>query len=558
MTRTIDHESFSSGRNEPGMLYLCLLRACSKNKDLCAGTRSHAEILQNGLFEKNLDITRSLLSMYAKCHEFRKVEALLYELAHRDVFLGIRSNDALKLFNQMRLEDCPPDKVTFTSILKACSTLRDLSMEKKIHDYVARRGLVSKDIILATTLLNMYVNCGVLRKAQKVLDELPSRDSFCWTTIIKGYIGIGQYEYALKCFKRMRDEDISPDTVTFTCVLKACASIGALDKGSQIHDEILGKGLTKTNQIVGNASKCGIVHSIIGGRACSKNKDLCASTRSHAEILQNGLFEKNLDITRSLLSMYAKCHEFRKAEALLYELAHRDVFLGIRSNDALKLFNQMWLEDCPPDKVTFTSILKACSTLRDLSMEKKIHDYVARRGLVSKDIILATTLLNMYVNCGVLRKAQKVLDELPSRDSFCWTTIIKGYIGIGQYEYALKCFKQMRDEDISPDTVTFTCVLKACASIGALDKGSQIHDEILGKGLTKTNQIVGNASKCGIVHSIIGGRGAVPRSGGGKSLILESHHGGWIHQGWYLTSVQRDTNFGGGGFLAAEGRVWLR
>ncbi|KAH7445523.1 hypothetical protein KP509_01G013100 [Ceratopteris richardii] len=167
-----------------------------------------------------------------------------------------RSNDALKLFNQMRLEDCPPDKVTFTSILKACSTLRDLSMgEKKIHDYVARRGLVSKDIILATTLLNMYVNCGVLRKAQKVLDELPSRDSFCWTTVIKGYIGIGQYEYALKCFKQMRDEDISPDTVTFTCVLKACASIGALDKGSQIHDEISGKGLTKTNQIVGKASK---------------------------------------------------------------------------------------------------------------------------------------------------------------------------------------------------------------------------------------------------------------------------------------------------------------
>ena len=51
----------------------------------------------------------------------------------------------------------------------------------------------------------------------------------------------------------MLNEGISPDVITFTCILKACGSIGAIDKGQKIHKEILGSGLLGKDAILGNA-----------------------------------------------------------------------------------------------------------------------------------------------------------------------------------------------------------------------------------------------------------------------------------------------------------------
>ncbi|KAH7440380.1 hypothetical protein KP509_04G104400 [Ceratopteris richardii] len=548
------------------MLYLCLLRACSKNKDLCAGTRLHAEILQNGLFEKNLDITRSLLSMYAKCHEFRKAEALLYELAHRDVFswnvvIGGyvqcgRSNDALKLFNQMRLEDCPPDKVTFTSILKACSTLRDLSMGEKIHDYVARRGLVSKDIILATTLLNMYVNCGVLRKAQKVLDELPSRDSFCWTTIIKGYIGIGQYEYALKCFKQMRDEDISPDTVTFTCVLKACASIGALDKGKEIHQEVvslgmLGKDVLLDNALVDMYVKCLALDkareileststrsitawiSVIEGyfknyeyesviscfeqmidsgicpnelvyifvlKACGSIGAYEKGEKFHENIKGKHFLRNNLVINTSIIDMYSKCAAFTKAREVLEKQCDWDVvswnalITGYakhqKGDDVLSCYREMQVKGLVPDEVTYCCILKACSILCDLNRGQQVYDEVVRKGFLKDNSVLITSIIDMYVKCGELTKAQQVLKDHPTHNVIAWNALLSGYIQHGLGEDTICCYEEMLQKGLVADDVTFTCLLKACSIVGDVTKGKQIHEVISNKTKLSNNFVL--------------------------------------------------------------------
>ena len=62
----------------------------------------------------------------------------------------------------------------------------------------------------------------------------------------------------------MQREGILADAVTYTCILKACATIGAADKGKQIHDEITRQELLQNDSVLGNAlvdmyAKCGIV-----------------------------------------------------------------------------------------------------------------------------------------------------------------------------------------------------------------------------------------------------------------------------------------------------------
>lgn len=41
----------------------------------------------------------------------------------------------------------------------------------------------------------------------------------------------------------MQRKGLSPDEVTFSCILKACGSMGAVDKGELVNDEIVRQGL---------------------------------------------------------------------------------------------------------------------------------------------------------------------------------------------------------------------------------------------------------------------------------------------------------------------------
>ncbi|MCO5588616.1 hypothetical protein L7F22_042573 [Adiantum nelumboides] len=108
----------------------------------------------------------------------------------------------------------------------------------------------------------------------------------------------------------------------------------------------------------------------------------------------------------------------------------------------------------------------------------------------------------MYAKCGALPQAQGVLKKLPFQDVVSCSALITGYAQHGQGQQALECFEQMQQEGASPDIVTYVCILKSCAVIGALDKGKKIHDEISRQGLLEHNIVFGGAlvdmyGKCG-------------------------------------------------------------
>eukprot|EP00250_Pteridium_aquilinum_P025421 c30766_g1_i1 orf=1-207(+) len=68
----------------------------------------------------------------------------------------------------------------------------------------------------------------------------------------------------------------------------------------------------------------------------------------------------------------------------------------------------------------------------------------------------------MYAKCGALSKAQQVLEELFVPNVVLWNALIVKYTQQGQVEDALNCFQQMGCKGISPDAVTYICILKAC------------------------------------------------------------------------------------------------
>ncbi|KAI5081275.1 hypothetical protein GOP47_0004458 [Adiantum capillus-veneris] len=359
--------------------------------------------------------------------------------------------------------------LSLVASLKACAKTKDLCHGIRLHTHIRTTGLLEKSIHLGNSLISMYAKCGALTKAQQVLEELPIRDVVSWNALIAGYVQQGQAHESFTCYECMRRSDgLVPDAITYSCILKACGITKEVEKGIQIHDEILYRRLLGKNVVLGTA----------------------------------------------LVDMYAKCGKLRKARHVLDDLPIRDaicwnaLIAGHISQgqgaEALDCYDHMQRDGVFADAVTYACVLKACGITRVVHRGKQIHDEVVSQGLLSKSLVLGNALVDMYAKCGLLTEAREALIELPVRDVVSWSALIAGFTQQGQAKEALACFQQMRREGISPNAITYTCILKAYGITEEVEGGKRIHDEIVSKGLLQKHVELGSAlidmySKCGIL-----------------------------------------------------------
>ena len=129
-------------------------------------------------------------------------------------------HEAVSLFDALEEE---PNEVTLASMIFAFRRLGQENKGRRIHGYVLK--LRSKmRLVMANALIDMCVKFGSLADAKAMFDELPLRDVVSWTSIITRLV-------QRKQTKEMQASSIEPDKVTLSCLLSACASLGALDIG---------------------------------------------------------------------------------------------------------------------------------------------------------------------------------------------------------------------------------------------------------------------------------------------------------------------------------------
>jgi pentatricopeptide repeat protein len=442
------------------------------------GKEIHAEATKKGLSRNNLMLATALIDMYAKCGELAAAKIVSEQLPKRDVVSWTAliagyvrhgfCDEALNFFSQMKSEGLVPNNVTFSCILKACSSRRSIKLGQEIHAEVEKQGLLEKDVVLGTTLVDMYGKCGMLHKAQQVFDRLPVRNVVSWTALIVGYVQHELGDEALASFVQMRREGFSPDATAFACVLKACGNLRRIDKGEEIHREI-------------------------------------------AEL---GLLEGDIVLRTALIDMYAKCGAIGKAQQAFDEIATPNVvcwnalIAGYVEHElaaeALRCFMRMRAMGPSPDAFTFACILKACGRSGSVEKGQEIHAELRKQGLLGKDQVLGNALVDMYARCGLIIEAQEAFDELPAQDAVAWNVLISGYTQRGLYDEALSCFQQMQENNLPPDEVTFACVLKACGSSGSARKGKEIHAELnlrcfLGRNAELGTALMDMYAMCGMI-----------------------------------------------------------
>ena len=386
-----------------------------------------------------------------------------------------------KIHEEIHYKQRLEDRHTLLDSIKSCSKEKDLHKARILHNDILQRSWLSEDICINNALLSLYAKCGDLSEALKIFDGIPLRNVVSWNCLVSAYTEHKHIDKAIVCFRKMQNEGVSPNAITYICLLKACGGGSSKDHGIGLRNDI---------------------------ECVSMGEEI------HAQI-ERVFLGQNIELGNALVDMYAKCGSLKTAREVFDNLPVRNVASwntlisgyvkhGL-CDEAIECFRRMQLEGLSPDAITFICILRACGNIGCLEIGKKIHEDADRQGLLEKNIVLGTTLVDMYAKCGMLEEAQEICDKLPIRNAESWTALISGYSQYGFGHKAVLCFRKMLKEGISPSVVALISILKACGNIGTLELGEDIYLQAKEEGLLKKDDVVQIAlvdmyAKCGALE----------------------------------------------------------
>nr|UPT48427.1 pentatricopeptide repeat protein AaPPR65 [Agave angustifolia] len=462
----------SVGLRYTDVTFASVLRACSNVYEFDLAQQVHGLIEKYGFCE-NLILGTALVDVYGKClamGDARRVFESIVEpnevcwnvIVRRYLESG-RGEEAMLMFFRMIGEGFKPLNHTVSHALKACSSVVALEGGRRVHGVVVKIGYEG-DNVVESSLMDMYLKCGVVEDACRIFDNSPSKNVFLWTSMINGYIECGGVDVAMVLFNEMPERNV----VTWNSLLKGYVKLSQWEQGLAFFHRMR----RETKEI--DDVTLGSVLNV-----CAGMLDLGLGKQIHGFAYRHG-FTANLFFSNALLDMYTKCGNLRSAAHWFFQMASlRDrvswnsLLSGYarngRSEKALEAFRLMIQLETKPNEKTLSAILVACANVFALEFGKQIHGYMFRNGF--EDVVTRAVLVDMYSKCNLIEYAIKVFEGDSTRDIVLCNSMILGSAYNGRGEYGLKLFERMKEEDIKPDNITFTGVLLSCIGEGFVNLG---------------------------------------------------------------------------------------
>ncbi|KAF6164226.1 hypothetical protein GIB67_010196 [Kingdonia uniflora] len=172
-----------------------LLKACSGLAGLEQGKQIHARTIKYG-FGLGIPIGSAISTMYAKCGNLDDGKRVFQRMPWRDGFSwnsmisGLSQNncgnEALELFEEMRLDDIKPDHVTFVNILTACSRMGNLESGRAYFHLMINKYGLKPMIEHYACMVHILSRAGNLQEAKEFIESVPLDHGTCLWHILLG------------------------------------------------------------------------------------------------------------------------------------------------------------------------------------------------------------------------------------------------------------------------------------------------------------------------------------------------------------------------------------
>ncbi|XP_010270348.1 PREDICTED: pentatricopeptide repeat-containing protein At3g26540 [Nelumbo nucifera] len=492
---------FSSPTPVPPFIYARLFQICSSKLAIVEARKVESHLVTFYSTPPIFLLNRAI-ETYGKCGCLEDARELFEEMPRRDggswnamitaYSQGGYAEKALSLFKCMNKSGVLANEITFASVLGSCAAVLALFLTRQVHGLVIKYGLCS-NVILASSIVDVYGKCQVISEARKMFDEIPNPNSVSWNVIVRRYLEMGDGKEAVVMFFKMIGSNVMHLNFTFSNALIACSSISALKEGHQIHGVAVKIGFEAdevvTNSLIDMYVKCGVLED----------------AQRHFDQPES----KNIISWTSLVSGYAMDGRTGQARALFNEMPERTVVSWnamlagyvrhLLWEEALDFVLWMRRMTKDIDHVTLSLILNICAGLSDVELGKQVHGFVYRHGFFS-NLLVGNALLDMYGKCKHLDSSRIWFSEMCHlRDRVSWNALLTSYVQHELSEEAMRMFWDMQWET-TPNKFTFGTLLAACANIFALDQGKQIHGYMIRKGceidIVVRGALVDMYSKC--------------------------------------------------------------
>ncbi|KAG9445843.1 hypothetical protein H6P81_011971 [Aristolochia fimbriata] len=364
---------------------------------------------------------------------------------------------------------CCPDNQTFNVVLTACTHLSEYEFGSKVHSRARDSGL-EFELLVGTSLVDMYCKAGDLGIADYVFDGMPKRDVVSWNSLISGHSRVGSLDKVNNLFRNMKSaQGISPTEATFVSMVSVCGDLCSTYNGQSVHAHVI-KSAFALDQFVINSliqmyAKFGILDSAVKLFEVAEVKDAVSWSTMIGGFVLNG-----------------------------------------RPKEAIKVFNCMVsVEQIQPTKATLLNVALACADLGDLEQGQDVDHKYVNSGF-ERDECLKTAIVYMYTKCRCMDFSLKLLNGFTGEEEkvIAWNIMIKACVELEQADWALRGILEMQLRGINPDSVTFLTLLPLFSSLSLLSVGMKTHACIIKRGLIFVrelqNSLIDMYGRCGHVE----------------------------------------------------------
>ncbi|KAK0576460.1 hypothetical protein LWI29_017884 [Acer saccharum] len=363
----------------------------------CYGKQIHGSMIRSGVCLSNVVLGNSLIDMYGRLGFVGYAFAVFSNMKELDIISWnslisgcLKSGYeeyALDRFRLMRSSGYSPDDYTVSTIITACSNLRNLGKGKQIFALCVKVGFVSNSIVLSASI-DLFSKCNRLEYSIRIFEEVDRFDSAVIDSMISTYGRHGFEEDALQLFVLTLRDNFRPNEFTLSSILSSISTL-PLEQGCQIHSLAIKLG-----------------------------------------------FESEEVVASSLMEMYSKFGSVDSAMRIFVKMDTKDmiswntIIMGLSCNgrvfQTLDIFNELLKEGPAPDRITFTGVLLACKYGGLIDEGMIIFSSMEKAYGVTPGYDHYACIIDLLCRVGKLKEAIDITNTMPYEPSYSiWESILR-------------------------------------------------------------------------------------------------------------------------------------
>lgn len=490
------------------------------------GRMEEARLLFDEMKCRNVITWTSMISGYCRSGNVEEAYYLFQTMPERNVvswtamISGFTWNglykEALLLFLRMKFSDAKSNLETFVSLAYASAGLGFPCLGKQLHaqliirdwehdDYyhsklcrclihmysalglmdfahnIFEKNLTNRDCQSFNSMINGYIRVGQLHKAQVLFDKVPIRNKIAWTCMITGYLSAGEVLKACNLFNDMPDRD----AISWTSMIYGHVQNELVAEAICLFAEMRAQGVSPLN------STYSVLFGAIGAMAY-----LDQGRQLHGMNLKT-IYEYDLILENSLISMYAKCGEIDDAYNIFSNMTYRDIIswnsmiMGLsdngRASETLKLYETMLEHGIFPDSVTFLGVLTACGhaglVFEGVELFRAMTNaYKLRPGLEHY-----ISMINLLGRAGKVKDAKEFVLRLPIEPNHAVWGALLGACELSKADADVARFAAERLFELDPSNAPgYVALGNIFAASGKHTEETNLRKEMSLKGVRKT------------------------------------------------------------------------